>query len=142
MVWKGLKYYSHGVNAYIDVRDVVNIMIKLMEGPVVNERFILFSDHSSYQAFFNLVAEHLQKPKPHIHASPLMGELAWRFEKFKAMISGNKPFITRETARTANQKVYYENNKIIGALGYSFISLEQSIKDTAQHFLSDHKNQK
>lgn len=138
IVWKGLKYYSHGINGYVDVRDVADIMIKLMEGEVANERFILSADHLSYQTFFNLAAEYLQKPKPHIQATPFLGELAWRMEAIKSIISGNKPFITKETARTANQKVYYANDKIINTLGYSFIPIEQSIKETAKLFLNDH----
>lgn len=139
-VWKGLKYYSQGVNAYVDVRDVVNIMIELMESSTSNERFIVCAEHSSYQAFFDLVATYLQKPKPYIHATPLLGELAWRMEKMKSILTGTTPFITKETARTANQKVNYQNDKIKKALKYSFISIEQSIKDTAQHFLKDHSN--
>jgi nucleoside-diphosphate-sugar epimerase len=138
MIWNGLKYYSKGVNAYVDVRDVVNIMIQLMEKSISNDRFIVFSNHCSYEDFFNLVAMELGKPKPYIHATAFMGEMAWRMEKLKSFINGSKPFITKETARTANQKVYYENHKIKDVLAYNFISVEQSVKDTARHFLNDH----
>lgn len=142
IVWNGLKYYSLGVNGYIDVRDVSDIMIHLMEGSIENEHFILCAENISYQDFFNLTSEYLKKPKPYIEATPFMGELAWRIEDIKSKITGKKPFITKESARSANQKFYYANTKVVKALGYSFIPIEQSIKETAQLFLKDHLTNK
>ncbi len=137
IVWKGLKYYSKGINGYIDVRDVVSIMVQLMQSDISNERFILYADHLSYQKLFNTIALHLNMPQPSIQATPLLGEIAWRMEKMKSFFTGQHPFITKETARTANQKVFYENDKIKKTLNFSFIPIEQSIKDTAQIFLKD-----
>ena len=45
-VWKGLSFYTSGTNGFVDVRDVVNVMIQLMKGKIKSERFILCSKAS------------------------------------------------------------------------------------------------
>ena len=44
LVWKGLKYYSEGVTGYVDIRDVITAMIRLMETNVSGERFTVSSE--------------------------------------------------------------------------------------------------
>src|SRR5204862_1154488 len=50
---KGMKYYTHGVTGFIDVRDVSRCMILLMENEIKNERFILCSENIAYKDFFD-----------------------------------------------------------------------------------------
>ncbi len=138
-VWDGLKFYSNGVNGLVDVRDVAQIMIKLMESDIDGERFIVNAESISYQKLFNEIAVNLGKKPPHIKVNPLITEIAWRIEKLKYLISGKAPLITKETARTANARYYYSSEKLLNAINHQYIPFAESIQDTAQVFLKDHK---
>lgn len=136
-VWNGLKFYTPGVNGYVDVRDVSKAMIKLMENEITGERFILSSENLDYQNFFSFVANALGKKRPHIKAPYFTGQLAWRLEKLRTVLTGGNPLITKETARTAYQKYFYSSEKIKKILNFEFMSMEKSIKDTCKLFLKD-----
>ena len=62
-VWKGLSFYTSGTNGFVDVRDVVNVMIQLMKGKIKSERFILCSESISFKKTFDYIAEALGKEK-------------------------------------------------------------------------------
>jgi hypothetical protein len=58
-------------------------------------------------------------------------------EKFKGMISGKKPLLTRESARVAQSITYFDNSKILTALPeFSFTPLVQSIKKDCEQYLA------
>ena len=139
-VCKGLKFYSSGSTGYIDVVDVAKCVIKLLEKEIINERFILNAENKKYRDIFDSIAENLNKPKPHIKVSPLIKEIAWRIEWLKSFITNKSPLITKETANTAMKNKSFSNEKIIKALDYKFIPIEESIKHYSQWFLEENTN--
>lgn len=139
-VWKGLKFYSSGSTGYIDVLDVAKCVVKLLEKEIINERFILNAENIKYRDIFDSIAENLNKPKPHIKVSPLIKEIAWRIEWLKSLITNKSPLITKETANTAMKNKSFSNEKIIKALDYKFIPIEESIKHYSQWFLEEYAN--
>ncbi len=140
LMWKGLKFYTSGVNGYVDVRDVVKAMTMLMDSETANERFILCSENLSYQQFFQMMAEGLNKKQPTIKAGTMLSQLAWRAEKLKSLLTASRPLITKETARTANHKCYYSNEKIVTKAGFEFMPMRVSIKETCELFLKDNRD--
>lgn len=139
-IGSGLKFYTKGITGYVDVRDVVESMIQLMESSIKNERFILNAENVSYKDLFKNIAKELKVNIPHIYISKHMSELVWRLAKVQSLINRKQPLITKETARTANKQYYFSNEKICSSLNFQFRPIEQTIKETAIHFLSDHKN--
>ncbi|MFC2100415.1 NAD-dependent epimerase/dehydratase family protein [Bacteroidota bacterium] len=139
-VWNGLRFYTKGINGFVDVRDVAKVMIALMNSEIVNERFILSSENFSYQNVFDEIAKFLGKKQPNIYVNPFFGEFAWRLEKTRSFITNKKPFITKETARTACQTNRYSNEKICKTLNYNFISIQQSIHDMCHYFIKEMDN--
>ena len=136
-VWKGLKLYTNGINGFVDVKDVVRPMIQLMQSDIVNERFILNSENLSYREFFTMLSGFLGKKPPNIHASLPVQEIAWRLLKIFSIITGTKPFITKEIARTSRNQSRYSNEKIRKAIGYKFIPVGKSLRELAQEFAKD-----
>ena len=131
---KGNPFYTEGVNAFVDVRDVSRTMIRLMESEIANERFIINQGNYSYRHIFNLMAEGFGKKHPRIEVKPWMFEMLWRMDKFRSLISGTSPLITRETARTSGKKYLYSNEKIRKALNFEFIPIAESIRDNCKWF--------
>jgi len=136
-VLNGLKFYTSGINGFVDVRDVVQIMIDLMDMGVWGERFIVSSQNMNYKDIFHTIAKNIGKRPPAFRATKWMGEIAWRIEHLKGLISGNKPLITKETAKTAINSYLYSNEKIKQNLDFEFIPVEQSLK-TACGFYKKH----
>ncbi len=136
-VWDGLKFYTDGINGYVDVRDVSKSMFLLMESDFINSRFILSSENLSYFQLFKMIAEGLGKNVPAIKANYFLSQLVWRAETLRSSITGKKPLITKETARTAYRKYSYSNEKIKKNIGIEFIPMQQSISDTCKLFLKN-----
>jgi len=134
-VWKGMKYYSLGVNGFVDVRDVTAAMMGLMEKNIFGERFIVSSENCTYQEIFNYISDSFQKPRPTIKVNGTLSELGWRAEAIRSLFLNRQAFITKETARNSQHKWYYSNEKLKKALGMSFIPVRKSIADCAKIFL-------
>ncbi len=135
LVQKGLAFYTDGVNGYVDVRDVVKAMFLLMKSDISNERFIVSSENVSLKDILFQIAEYTSKPAPRYKATPFMSEIAWRVDKVRGLITGRKPFITKETAQTAGNKYFYTSDKLISALDFEFISVKNSLFDSCEYFL-------
>lgn len=134
----GIKYYTDGVNGFIDVRDVAALMVRLMESSISNQRFLLSNENSSYRHFFDLIHQEFGKPESTIKVGKILSSFAWRAEKVRCLFSGASPLITEETANSANRVSQFSNEKIRKAFpDYIFIPLEKSIKDTCRLFLKD-----
>jgi len=138
-VWNGLKFYTLGVNGYVDVRDVSMAMIQLMESKISGERFILNSENISYKDLFFQIADSLSKPRPRYKVTPIIAAIAWRFESIKAVFTKKRPIITKDTARTSMRVYNYSSKKIEEAIGYKFIPIAKSVEDTCRLFLQSNK---
>lgn len=138
-IWKGLPFYSEGINGFVDVRDVSSITIRLMQSDSKNERYILNSENLSYKRLFEEIAAGLGKSAPRIHVPAWVSGLVWRAESFRTALTGGSSLITKETARMASGKYYYANEKIKKKLGVSFIPVTQSIREVCEVFLREMK---
>ena len=128
LVNNGLKFYTNGVNAYVDVIDVVNSMVLLMNSEVSAERFIIASENYSYRDLLNTIAKYLKKPLPKYHANSFTSALAWRLEKARSLLTNSKPLITKQIAKTASNKSFYSNEKFQQKYNYTYLSVEESVK--------------
>ena len=137
LVWKGLNYYTKGINGFIDVKDVVKAMILLMEKDLFNERFIVSSENISYQLLFSQIAKYLDKRSPSVNIPPVINQIAWRLDKVKSLVTGLKPEFTKEMATTTIQQYTFSNEKIRKVLGFEFIPVEESIRQTCEIFKKD-----
>ncbi len=136
-VWDGLKYYTEGINGFVDVRDIVDIMIQLTESEISSERFILNSENISFKTLFDLIAENLNKKSPSVFASSFLLHSLMYFDTIRYIFTGKEPRLTKHTLHSAQQKHGCSNEKITSALRYKFIPVKQSIKDICQLFLKE-----
>lgn len=135
-IYKGIPVYSGGITGYVDVRDVVKIMIRLMDSEVSGERYVVSAEDISYRQLFHSIALILKKKPPSLRLFPWMAELAWRADSVFSMF-GKPQTITKEIARSAFNRYYYDSSKIKKLLDYKFIPIEKSIVDTAGIFLNE-----
>lgn len=138
-VYNGLQFYTKGGNAFVDVRDVAQIAIKLAKSSITAERFLVFSENLSFRKIMGLIAKGLNRKPASYLATPFMGYVAGLYSEIWAVLSGSHPLITRESSRSANSVQAYSNQKILAAVQHEFIPIKQSIADTCQQFLKHHQ---
>lgn len=129
-------WYTEGISGFVDASDVAKAMVGLMNSEISGERFILSAENKSYREVFTQMATAFGKRPPIRKVTPILASIAWRMEKIKAVFSGSEPLLTKETAETAQQKVYFNNTKIMKTLpGFSFKPVAQSIEDACKGYL-------
>lgn len=132
-------FYTNGVNGWVDVKDVVELLVLLMKSTIQGERFICCEGNHTYKDIFTMMATALNKKPPHLYAGKLLTALVWRWSVLKSWITQQQSTITKETASTAHKKVYYDNQKILKAFPeFSY----QSIQTTISRMAAAYQNQK
>ena len=57
--------------------------------------------------------------------------MVWRGEAIKSIFTGKDALVTKETARTALAKVYFDNTKFLKAIPeFQFTPIKETIKNT------------
>jgi nucleoside-diphosphate-sugar epimerase len=133
----GLPFYTTGVTGFVDVQDVVRIMISLMESDIQNERFILVAENLTYRDVLFKIANSLKKRKPGIKINRWMTEFIWRFELLKSKITLTPPLLTKHTARSSVSNHPFSSKKIIATLGYAFAKMDDCIDRVVKNYKSD-----
>jgi nucleoside-diphosphate-sugar epimerase len=136
-VFNGLKYYTGGVNGFVDVNDLVKIMITLTDSSVNGEQFIVNSENVPYKQIFEWIAQALMVKPPDREAGRVLSELAWRILKIKKIITGKKSSITKETAKTARQIYKYDNTKLLNYIDFKYTPVKETVYKTAEFFLNE-----
>lgn len=129
---KGLKFYTKGTNAFVDARDIADIMILLMESDIKNERYLCIGENTSFKNVFDKIAEKLGKKKPSIEVQGWLAGLTWRTTWIISKLTGKRSTITKETARSAFNTTQYDASKIRKTLDYSFRSLDEMIDNAVK----------
>ncbi len=134
-VRKGSRFFPGGTNAVVDARDVATAMTRLITEGGIGERYLLIGEEISYERLFTLIAQSAGMPAPSVKLPSWALELGWRAEGMRTLFGG-RPFITRNTARTASRVRLYDGSKAERLLGMRFRSAEEAIRNVADFLRS------
>ena len=127
------KWYTDGISGFVDVKDVARAMILLMNSEITAQRYILNAENLPYKEIFSAIANCFDKEPPYKKVTSFLAEMIWRIEAIKTRFTGEKHLLTKETARTAQAKVYFDNSKILSALPqFRFTELKETIDHTCK----------
>ncbi|KAA5533687.1 NAD-dependent epimerase/dehydratase family protein [Taibaiella lutea] len=136
IVAKEFPWYTLGVNGWVDAKDVAAAMVLLMDSDISDERFIISCGNFSYKDIFTKMAEALNTRAPYREASPLMTEIVWRAELFKSRLANKEATITKDSARAAQAKCFYSNEKFLTAFpDFQYRSMDVTIQRMAKAFM-------
>ena len=122
-------WYTSGISGFVDVLDVVDAMQLLMDSPIIGERYIISAENLSYQTVFTKIANAFSKKPPSRKVTPLLAAIVWRLEAIKSLFTGKTPLLTKETAATAQAKVYFNNEKFLKAFpSFQYRSMDTTIQ--------------
>jgi nucleoside-diphosphate-sugar epimerase len=134
-------WYTSGINGFVDVEDVAKVIVLLAGKNISGERFILNGDNWSFRELLTAIADGFGKKRPSRNATPVLGGIAWRIEKLKNLFSSDAPLLTRESARVAQSKTFFDSGKILRFLpGFSFTPLHQTIRQACEKYLKNLKS--
>lgn len=135
-VYDEFPWYVPGVNGFVSVEDVARAAVLLMESNISEERFIINSENWSFKKLQHCIADGFHKKRPTREVNPILMSIAWRSEKLKCFITGKRPLLTKESAKVAFSKTFFDNSKIRNALpSFSFTPLENTIANTCEKYL-------
>lgn len=125
--YKGVKFYTEGINGFVGVTDVANIMIELMDKKIFGERFILVENNYSFKSILQSIHTELGKTPPAINA----GRFFLNFGRVFRFLLPDDLKINSSMIETLLGKTTYSNRKITGALNYKFVPIEEHIRFAA-----------
>lgn len=126
-VKKGLPFYTPGGTGYVDVQDVVKIMLMLMEKEIYGNRYILVAENNSNKEILEMMADGFNKRRPFIYINKQLLMIVGFVSEVFSKISGRKSLIDRGTAKSAAKRTLYDNSKICTTLNYKFKPVQQTI---------------
>lgn len=121
-------FYTPGSLNVVDVRDVVAALLQLtFDTTITGERYVLSAETIPLGSFLAQTASCFGKRPPRIAVPDWAAELIWRLEHVRAMLTGARPLITKDTARAGRRPVQYRTSKIQQALGFTFRPVAETI---------------
>lgn len=142
--YNGFNFYTEGITGFVGVKDVTKTMIKLMNSTIINERFILVSENSSFKDLFYKITDAFNRKRPSVKVGKTLSNIAWRLEWIKTFFTRKTPMFTKHSASASLSKYQYSSNKIKQAINFQFETLDVTVKDVCKDFSEDikHKNHK
>jgi len=134
-VYEEFKWYTPGINGFVDVEDVAKAAVQLMESNISEQRFVVNGDTWPFKKLQETIADAFNKKRPNRQTTPFLLNIAWRLEKIKSIFTGKRPLLTKESARVAQSRTWFENDKLLKTLsGFSFTPLEETIKKACEKY--------
>lgn len=133
----GLSYYTNGTTGFVDVWDVVDVMMQLMQRDIKNESFILVSANLSYKDFFVKTAKALQIKPPKKEAKPWLVNSIWRLDWLKSKVLRQPRSLTKQASNAILSVRKYDASKLENTLEFNFKPIEKTIETVSSLYLKD-----
>jgi len=128
---KGLKFYTKGSNAFVDVRDVTKLILKLIEKEKTGERYLVTGSNLSFKELFDQICKQMNVKAPTKLAGPFLTNFAWRLSGILGRLQNKRPTITKESARSSQSDSGFSNEKLLRDFpDFEFTKLEDTIETT------------
>lgn len=125
--YDGLPVYTEGITGYVDVRDVVTCMIKLMDANKFGQRYILNAENNSFKEVIHQLQKEFNKSTSKIKAGWFLLNAALAASAIKSLFTQKSSAITKNTIQTLQSKNYYDNSKVCKELSFQFRSVKESL---------------
>ena len=139
-VWKEHSFYANFILNYVDVRDVSTMIERLLGKEFNGERFIACGGNVELGEAFQMIGRRLNKKAPSIAVPAGLVKIAASFEKWRSLLAGSEPIVTRQTAMFLKERIVFENTKAEKVLGMKFQSLENTLNWCCESFKSTNTN--
>jgi nucleoside-diphosphate-sugar epimerase len=136
-VKKGLKFYPVGKNGFVDARDVADCLYLLSgDQEKYQNRYLIVSESCYYRDIFSMIAEGFHLKPPSIKIPPALTRIAYYLDSIRSKLSLSDPVLTRDIVRLANSNFEFDTTKVKNSLGFTFRTMESSVKETTNFLIN------
>lgn len=121
---KGVYFYPTGKTGYVAVEDVCEVLKKLMESNIVNERFILVGENWTYREMMHKIAIGMGKKTPNWILRKSYLYILWAIESFFDLLQLRKKFLSKALIESLANKSEINGNKIKSYLPFKYRKIE------------------
>lgn len=135
-ILKNNPYYPEGGSGFIDVKDLVNLMIQGMSSTINNERFVTIASNHSFKYILDEIAKNLSKKAPAKSISRNVLKFLAAIDSFKGVFT-RKRKLTLPLVNSASQIQTYDNTKIKQTFSFNPTPTEMTLKRVAIYHKKD-----
>ena len=133
----GLPFYPPGSCGVIDVKDLTEIMIKLMKTNISNERFIINSDHITYKDLMSIVATSFNKKPPYIRLRPFIMKFFIVLDIIWNTVRGKRIELSTDAVKYTTQEIRLNSKKINDNIKHHYRNIETTLIKCTNLFVND-----
>jgi dihydroflavonol-4-reductase len=123
------KYYVDGAYNFVDVRDIANGIYLAMTKGKKGEDYILAGNRITVQELFRKISKITNTPPPKFKIPTFIAKLLAPFALLYYKLSKEVPIFTPYSLAVLNSNSNISSKKAKRELGYSFRSIEETLKD-------------
>ncbi|WGK66155.1 NAD-dependent epimerase/dehydratase family protein [Croceiramulus getboli] len=131
-----LPYYPTGTTGFVDVKDVVQILITLMTGPIKNEAFVVVAANANHRDVLTQIAKQLEVKAPRKPLRKWMFLLFLIFDTLRHVLTRKRRrvFLTTYTSMTSRE--LYDAGKSETLIPFQYTALERTLERVCSDFKS------
>lgn len=134
-VGEGFNYYTGGGTGFIDVKDLVQLMITGMEKPIINERFIAVTHNLTYKNLITAMSIALSKKPPKMKAPSFVLHIYRLLDVLRGWLTRRRK-LTSVGLHYLQEVAIYNNKKATEQLELTPTPMNATLDRIAQHFLN------
>ena len=137
MVTNKKRFHTCGKTGYVDVRDIANIMIRLMNSKIENERYILVNKNLSYKKVIDMVSSNLGMKNKSTFVSKSKLKIALVFDLVSSTFFNKERKLSKALCKTLTRNFNYSSKKIKKNLNFEFTSILETFEKSCQFYCQE-----
>ncbi len=125
--------FSGGL-AVVDVRDLVDIIIKSIDSDKNGEKYLVVGANVEYSRALKTIAKYAKKKVYPFPLPSFLLSIAGGILELISYITNRRPLLTYAYGKLSGWKTYYSNEKSIKDLNHDYIPFEKTIEDSCRYF--------
>jgi dihydroflavonol-4-reductase len=138
--WSEQPFFADFIISYVDVRDVAEMIIRLVSDNRNGERFIASAGEVTVGNLLRHLAQRMQKKPPTIKLRGRLLEAFAAVEDFRSWLTGSSPILSRQSLMLLKDAAKFDNTKARTQLGIEFRALENTLDWCCGEFLNFNTN--
>lgn len=131
---KGHRFYPPGGTGFVSVGDVVEMMVRLMDSNIKNERYIAVAENWTYREILTRITREMGLKPPTTELRPWQLEIGRWFDWTGNLLFKTGRRITKNSVRSLKHREIYDNSKVRRDLGFQFEALTPVIRFCCEKF--------
>ena len=134
MVSNKKRFHTCGKTGYVDVRDIANIMIRLMNSKIENERYIVVNKNLSYKRVIDIVSSNLGLKNKSTFLSKSKLKIALMLDLVSSKFLNKERKLSKALCKTLTRNFNYSSKKIKKSLSFEFTSILETFEKSCQFY--------